>query len=60
MSKSKAYVVHYCPHCDKAWLDKDLTDVKTFPPQWKLCKECCEKEGIDFDKQRPGKKLAKN
>ena len=29
------YVVHYCKNknCNNAWIDKDLTHVKTFPPK---------------------------
>lgn len=61
MSKSeRRYVVHYCPHCNNCWIDLDLTNVKTFPPTWKLCKECCKKEGIDFDNQKPNKGIINN
>lgn len=47
------YVVHYCknPECNNCWIDKDTTNVKTYPPTWKYCKECCEKLGIDFNNQ---------
>lgn len=50
------FVVHYCKNkdCPNCWIDKDVTNVTSFPPQWKYCKECCEKLGIDFNKQRPG------
>lgn len=54
------YVAHYCPKCNNAWTDKDLTNVKTFPPTWKLCRECCKKLGIDFNKQKPNKKIIEN
>lgn len=56
------YVVHFCanPECNNAWIDKDLTNVKTFPPHWKYCRECCKKMGIDFDAQKPSSKDAKN
>lgn len=52
---SRSYVVHYCHNkeCDNCWVDEDLTNVKTVPPQWKYCEECAEKIGIDFDKQKP-------
>ena len=61
MKKNKRpYVVHYCPKCNNAWLDLDLTNVKTYPPQWKLCKECCKKLGIDFNKQKPTSGKIKN
>ena len=56
MSKSKRpYVVHFCKNkeCNNSWIDKDLTNVKSYPPQWKYCRECCKKMGIDFDKQKP-------
>lgn len=53
--KSKVYVIHFCRNkeCNNAWIDEDLTNVKTFPPQWKYCKECAEKFGIELDKQKP-------
>ena len=48
-----AYVVHFCRNskCNKAWIDKDLTNVKTIPPKWKYCIECAKQLGIDFEKQ---------
>ena len=55
----KPFVVHYCPRCNTAWLDIDITNVKTFPPTWKFCIECCKKLGIDFDKQTPATNKAK-
>lgn len=63
------YVIHFCKNkdCNNCWIDKDLTNAKTEPPKWKLCKECCKKLGIDFDKQEKpikdmpeGYKLNKN
>ena len=49
------YVIHICRNkqCNNGWLDKDLTNVKTNPPSWKYCRECAEKLGIDFEKQKP-------
>ncbi|MBP5596330.1 MAG: hypothetical protein J6Y02_13165 [Pseudobutyrivibrio sp.] len=57
------YVVHYCKNkdglpgepepCNNAWIDEDLTNVQTVPPQWKYCRECCKKLNIDFEKQKP-------
>lgn len=49
------YVMHVCknPDCNNGWLDIDKTNVKDKPPHWKYCRECCEKLGIDFDKQTP-------
>lgn len=48
-----AYVLHFCKNreCNNGWLDVDKTKCKTRPPQWKYCRDCCEKLGIDFDKQ---------
>lgn len=53
-----AYVVHFCKNteCNNCWIDKDITQVSTYPPKWKYCKECCAKLGIDFDKQKPSDK----
>ena len=50
--KGKIYVVHYCPKCNNCWIDEDKTKCKDRPPKWKLCRECCEKLGIDFNKQK--------
>lgn len=51
----RPYVIHFCKNkdCNNCWIDIDLTNVKTFPPSWKYCRECCKKMGIDFDKQKP-------
>ena len=56
-----SYVAHDCrnsrlkpshkDYCNNMWIDKDLTNIKTFPPDWKYCRECCKKLGIDFDAQ---------
>jgi len=54
--KSKVYVVHYCPNCNNCWIDEDKTNCKDRPPKWKLCRECCKKLGIDFNKQKKPKK----
>lgn len=53
------YVMHICRNnkCNNGWIDKDLTNVKTNPPKWKYCRECCEKLGIIFDKQTPTSNL---
>lgn len=49
------YVMHFCRNkqCNNGWIDKDLTNVKTNPPAWKYCRECAEKQGIDFENQKP-------
>ena len=64
---NKNFVLHFCknPDCNVGWLDTDETNVKTIPPKWKYCRECCKILGIDFDKQKKpksnrGKNLRKN
>ena len=57
------YVMHFCRnsrlsersknYCNNGWIDKDLTDARLLAPSWKYCRECCEKLGIDFEKQKP-------
>ena len=41
------YVAHQCKNkrCNNSWIDEDLTNAKSRPPQWKYCLECCEKLG---------------
>lgn len=53
--RHKVYVIHFCRNkeCNNGWLDEDLTNVKTFPPQWKYCKECANKFGVEFNEQTP-------
>lgn len=53
------YVMHICrnPKCNNGWVDKDLTNAKSYPPDWKYCRECCEKLGIDYDAQTPTSNL---
>lgn len=53
------YVMHICrnPKCNNGWIDKDLTNAKVTPPDWKYCRECCEKMGIDYDAQTPTSNL---
>lgn len=53
------YVMHFCRNkkCSNGWIDKDLTNVKTNPPDWKYCRECAEKLGIDYDAQTPTSNL---
>jgi len=48
-----SYVNHFCKNrkCDENWVDKDITNAQTRPPQWKLCEKCCQKMGIDFNAQ---------
>lgn len=52
------YVAHDCRNtrngsCNNRWIDKDITSAKMQIPTWKYCKGCCEKLGIDFEKQKP-------
>lgn len=53
------YVMHVCRNrkCNNGWVDKDLTDARVNPPDWKYCKKCAEKLGIDYDKQTPDSNL---
>lgn len=63
------YVAHVCRssklrqtdknYCDAIWIDKDLTNATVNPPTWKYCRDCCEKLGIDYDKQTPTSNLTK-
>lgn len=55
------YVMHFCRNkkCNNGWLDKDLTNAKSTPADWKYCRECAEKRGIDFDVQTPTSNLTK-
>lgn len=57
------YVAHDCRNtrnntCNNRWLDKDLTRCTTYPPDWKYCKECAEKLGIDYNAQTPDSNLS--
>ena len=54
------YVNHFCKNskCNNNWLDVDVTNAKTIPPQWKYCKECCKSLGIEFDSQTYKSKLS--
>ncbi len=61
------YVMHFCRnsrlsersknYCNNGWIDKDLTNVKSYAPDWKYCPECAEKLGIDYDTQTPTSNL---
>lgn len=55
------YVFHFCKNkeCNNGWVDEDLTGVKSRPPMWKYCEECCRRLGIDFDSQKPDEGKAK-
>ena len=55
------YILHFCRNkkCNNGWIDKDLTNAKSAPPDWKYCRECAEKRGIDFDAQMPDSNLSK-
>ena len=53
------YVLHICKNkkCNNGWIDRDLTNAKSAPPDWKYCRECAEKLGIDVDAQTPTSNL---
>lgn len=53
------YVMHFCRNkkCNNGWVDKDLTNAKVNPPNWKYCRYCAEKLGIDYDAQTPTSNL---
>lgn len=55
------YVLHICRNkkCNNGWVDMDLTDARVNPPDWKYCRECAEKLGIDYDAQTPDSNLSK-
>lgn len=53
-----SYVAHDCRNtrnatCNNRWIDVDITKVRSQIPTWKYCIECCQRLGIDFDKQNP-------
>lgn len=50
--KKKIYVPNP-EFCGERWVDVDITGAKMQIPTWKYCRKCCEKLGIDFDKQKP-------
>jgi hypothetical protein len=50
--KKKVYVPNP-EYCDERWLDEDITGANTQVVTWKYCRKCCEKLGIDFEKQKP-------
>ncbi len=62
-----SYVMHFCrnsrhpenskKYCNNGWIDIDLTNAKSTPPDWKYCRECCERMGIDYDAQTPTSNL---
>ena len=50
--KKKIYIPNP-EFCGERWVDVDMTGAKMQIPTWKYCKKCCEKLGIDFEKQKP-------
>lgn len=54
------YVMHFCRNkkCNNGCIDKDLTNAQVNPPDWKYCKDCAEKLGIDYDSQTPDSNLS--
>lgn len=55
------YVMHFCrnKNCKNGWIDKDITRCTTIPPNWKYCKECAEKFGVDYNAQTSTSNLTK-
>lgn len=61
------YVMHFCRnsrlsernknYCNNGWIDKDLTNAQVNAPDWKYCRERCEKLCIDYDEQTPDSNL---
>ena len=47
------YVTHTCKKCGCAFVAEDYTHVKDTPPNWRYCRNCAVKLGIDYDKQTP-------
>lgn len=56
--KFERYVIHFCPHCDRCFIAEDYTRAKDRPPKWRLCPDCCKELSIDYEKQRPNKKMS--
>lgn len=54
------YVIHFCknPECNNCWIDLDLTNAQTRPPQWKYCDECCRRYGYVNPSKPPQKELS--
>lgn len=47
------FVTHTCKKCGCAFVAEDYTNAQDIPPHWRLCPECAEKAGIDYDAQKP-------
>lgn len=47
------YVTHTCKKCGCAFIAEDYTDCQNIPPRWRLCPDCAEKAGIDYNSQKP-------
>lgn len=54
------YVMHFCRNkkCNNGWIDKDLTDARINPPDWKYCRECAVLFNIEYDAQTPDSNLS--
>lgn len=46
------YVSHTCKKCGCAFVAEDYTNAQDIPPHWRLCPECAEKAGIDYEAQK--------
>lgn len=47
------FVTHTCKKCGCAFVAEDYTNAQDIPPHWRLCPECAEKAGIDYNSQKP-------
>ena len=49
------FVAHICKNkdCNNIFVAEDYTKVKDVPPHWRFCPNCCDKLGIEYDKQKP-------
>ena len=47
------FVTHTGKECGCAFVAEDYTNAQDIPPHWRLCPECAEKAGIDYNSQKP-------
>ena len=47
------FTTHTCKKCGCAFVAGDYTNAQDIPPRWRLCPECAEKAGIDYNLQNP-------
>jgi hypothetical protein len=44
-------IEHHPDYCDRAFMDKDITNVTTYSPTWKYCPDCVAKGFTNPDKK---------